>query len=382
MAYAAPAEAVPTSACVQAGQWSVPGPNAPQPQAIPSLMRELAGRPVILLGETHSSAEHHRWQLHTIAALHSRQPKMALGFEMFPRRVQPTLDQWVAGTLTETQFLERSEWGKVWGFDPELYLPIFHFARMHRIPMVALNVDRSLVAEVGEKGWASIPASLREGVSDPAPPAKEYRDALFASYLEHLPEDSPLRKQPTAEIQDADFERFVQAMQVWDRAIAQAIAQRRAGLDPPMVVAIMGSGHLRDGYGVPHQLRDLGVHGAAALLPWDIDEDCANLKPSFADVVFGVDSPAAAPTERPRLGVRLEQAGDAVTIREVVNDSVAQSAGLRSGDEITSIAGLPAKSVDDVVQTVQRMPPGTWLPLTVRRDKESLELVARFPPTQ
>jgi uncharacterized iron-regulated protein len=360
----------------------VPGPDAPQQQAIPSLMRELAGRPVILLGETHSSAEHHRWQLHTIAALHSRQPNMALGFEMFPRRVQPTLDQWVAGTLTEAQFLERSEWGKVWGFDPELYLPIFHFARMHRIPMVALNVERSLVAAVGDNGWASIPASQREGVTDPAPPAKKYRDALFASYLEHLPEDSPLRKQPTAEVRNADFERFVQAMQVWDRAMAQAIAQRRAGSDPPMVVAIMGSGHLRDGYGVPHQLRDLGVHDAAALLPWDIDEDCAKLKPAFADVVFGVDPPAAAPTERPRLGVRLEQAGDAVTIREVVNNSVAQSAGLRSGDEITSIAGQPAKSVDDVVQAVQRMAPGTWLPLTVRRDKESLELVARFPPKQ
>ena len=139
-------------------------------------------RPVVLLGESHDNAEHHRWQLHTIAALHALQPNLVLGFEMFPRRVQKALDEWVAGELGEEEFLKRSEWNRVWGFDARLYMPIFDFARMHRVPMLALNVDRDLVARVGERGWASIPESEREGVGDPAAPSAGYREALYESY--------------------------------------------------------------------------------------------------------------------------------------------------------------------------------------------------------
>jgi uncharacterized iron-regulated protein len=65
---------------------------------------------------------------------------MLLGLEMFPRRAQPVLDRWVAGELTEAELLTQTEWSKVWGFDPSLYLPLFEFARMNRVPMVALNV--------------------------------------------------------------------------------------------------------------------------------------------------------------------------------------------------------------------------------------------------
>jgi hypothetical protein len=54
----------------------------------------LAAHRVVLLGETHSEAEHHRWQLRTIEALFTIRPEIVLGFEMFPRRVQPALDRW------------------------------------------------------------------------------------------------------------------------------------------------------------------------------------------------------------------------------------------------------------------------------------------------
>jgi hypothetical protein len=37
--------------------------------------------------------------LQTLAALHVQRPKIVIGFEMFPRRLQPILDQWVAGAL-------------------------------------------------------------------------------------------------------------------------------------------------------------------------------------------------------------------------------------------------------------------------------------------
>jgi S1-C subfamily serine protease len=142
----------------------------------------------------------------------------------------------------------------------------------------------------------------------------------------------------------------------------------------------MGSGHLRDGFGVPYQLASLGVQDVAVLLPWDREDSCSELTPGLADAVFGVDaSKTAPPPERPRLGILLEQAEQGVAVREVVKGSIAEQAGIRSGDIIEAIAGRKVGETADVIATVQRQAPGTWLPLTVNRNGTPVELVARFP---
>ena len=110
-----------------------------------------------LLGENHDDPDHHRWELQTVAALAALHPKLVLGFEMFPRRVQTVLDRWVAGDLNESAFLKLSDWSQVWGTDATFYLPLFQFARINRIPMVALNVENSFTHTVGEKGLAAVP---------------------------------------------------------------------------------------------------------------------------------------------------------------------------------------------------------------------------------
>jgi len=69
---------------------------------------------------------------------------------------------------------------------------------------------------------------------------------------------------------------------LWDRAMASGIASSVA---ERQVVALMGSGHLRFGHGVPHQLRNLGVQRIYSLIPWDAEEDCTDLREGFADAV-------------------------------------------------------------------------------------------------
>src|SRR5215475_3722035 len=122
------------------------------------LFRDLTAKgSVVLLGESHTDVDHHRWQLQTLAALHGRGGNVVVGFESFPRRLQGVLDDWVAGKLSDDAFLKASEWRQVWGFDPGLYMPLFQFARLNRIPMVAMNVDRTLVSRVGKEGWDAVP---------------------------------------------------------------------------------------------------------------------------------------------------------------------------------------------------------------------------------
>jgi len=364
--------------CVPVARWVIPGANAGQPTTLEALLERATQAGVVLLGESHDSHEHHRWQLQVITALHARHPDLVIALEMFPRRVQPALDRWVAGEIDEAEFLRASEWRQVWRFDPALYLPIFHFARMNRIPMVAVNVERSLVQAVSEKGYAAVPASEREGVSEPAPAIEAYENMLLESWRDHLPPD----KQQDAALarQDEEFRRFVESQLVWDRAMAQGIADAADQKPGVVVVGLMGSGHVIHGWGVSHQLQQMGRKAPLALLPWDRDGDCATLVPGFADAVFGVaEPPRYAHVARPRLGITLEPADDGVRIGAVTAGSIAERTGLRKGDVIIEIAGVRPEQAIEVAAAVMRQAPGTWLPLKIRRGSRTLEFVAKFP---
>lgn len=375
-----PAPAYPAE-CVPRGAWSAPGSSGLRPLSVPELIGDLARRSVVLLGERHDSAEHHRWQLHVIAALHALRPDMAIGLEMFPRRVQPALDRWVAGEVNEAEFLRESDWREVWRMDPQLYLPIFHFARMHGIPMIALNVERKLARAVSKNGFDAVPAQEREGISRPAAPSARYIEFLRKSFAEHK-RDEPARAaaaEPTPD--DPAFMHFVESQLVWDRALAQGIADALARTPAPLVVGVMGGGHIVNRYGVPHQLAALGVGDVAVLVPWDGGGDCDRLVAGYADAVFGVSAPPTEPAvRRQRLGVWLEPDEGGVRIGRIEEGSVAAAAGVRVGDVVVEIAGLPVRQSGDVVEAVQRQAAGTWLPLKVKRGANAIDLVAKFPP--
>ena len=245
------------------------------------MLRRVATRRAVLLGESHDIAEIHRWQLHVACGLHALQPDMAIGVEMFPRRLQPVLDRWVAGELATEDFLREAEWDAVWGFPPEIYLPLFHFCRQFRIPMLALNCRRQLVRTVGQQGWAGVLPDEEDGVSLPVPATDAYRRYLF---------DITGGAGGRAAAPDAErFDRFVQAQQTWDRAFADNILRglgRRS-----LVVGIIGRGHLEYGHGTPVQLRDLGVKEVAVLLPSERDSYDRAANAGIADAVFRIDRP-------------------------------------------------------------------------------------------
>ena len=240
---------------------------------------QLAQRDVVLLGEVHDNAEHHRWQLNTLNDLLAIRRGMAVGFEMFPRRVQGTLDRWCRGDLNEVDFLRKVDWEKIWGFDAELYLPLFNFARIKQLPMIALNVDRETNRRVAV-GEGRLEAEAREGVGEPAPPSGTYRARLLEWFGQH-----PMASANAMDI--ARFERFVRAQLFWDRAMAEAIARGRGGAHQ-LTVAIMGSGHIEYGDGVPSQLAALAIDNVGTALPWPTDLDCPISNPPVANFLFGV----------------------------------------------------------------------------------------------
>lgn len=377
-------------ACAKAGTWLNPGTGEAIAPGL--LMASLARRSVVLLGEEHDNAEHHRWQLQMLAALHAHQPDLIVGFEMFPRRVQPALDRWAAGELDVQTFLKQSEWGEVWSFDPDLYLPLFHFARQNRLSMVALNVERTLVARVGREGWAAIPIDQRVGLSDPAAASDAYLSYLAEVFVEkqyRRATDEPQEAEahpndaadPAPVVETDEFKRFTAAQLTWDRAMAEALAAARWKRPESLVVGVVGRGHAQFGHGVPHQLADLGVADTAVVFPVDMAAACKGLPGGIADAVFVVAPPeriAEAPS-KPKLGVMIQRTDDGVRIMQVVEASIAETSALAAGDILVSAAGRPIEDVAQLIAIIGRQAPGTWLPLTIRRQGRDLEVVAKFP---
>lgn len=365
VATAAPA----TGDCVPRGTWVEPSAAGPRPVAAEALLERAAQASVVLLGERHDSADHHRWQLATLVELQRRQPQLSLGLEMVPRRLQPVLDQWVAGELEERAFLEALDWKTIWGHDADLYLPILRFMRARRLPLLALNVERQLVSRVRAEGFEAVPPTQREGVERPAPPSPAYRRLLHRLWQHH-----PFVPSSGAGIPGMDnpsFRRFVESQQLWDRAMAQAIALERNRRPGALVVALMGNGHLAGGYGVPHQLRALGIADPVWFLPWETALACEALQPGLATAVFGM---APQPPPGVRLGVYLETHQGRVEIHQVAAGSLAERSGLRVGDVISKINGVAATSANQVIRAAQTHPAQRPLRLGVRRGGLQLEL--------
>ena len=147
---------------------------------------------------------------------------------------------------------------------------------------------------------------------------------------------------------------------------------------PPLVIGVMGSGHLLHGHGVPRQLKDLGIERVETLLPWTPNQQCKDLTTGAATAVFGIPEPRPA-AARPLLGISLETTADGLRVASVGRNSIAETAGVKEGDILVEVAGAKPSTAADVRAVVEAMAPGTWLPLKAKRGSDTIDLVARFP---
>lgn len=269
---AAPGIAGPAP-CPPTGQWVDAASEAVAPvQAV----ARLAAAAVILLGERHGTPGHHRWQAETVAALAGIGP-VVIGLEQLPPEAQPALDRFVAGTTDEAGFLAESRWEAVWGHDFAAYRPLFDLARTRAIPMVAINVDRGFVRQVGRAGYAAAAADGRAPVGRPAPPPAAYAASLAESFRQHAHAAGP-----------EALARFIEAQTVWDRAMAEAIVRARIARPDARIVAVTGWGHVAHGHGIAHQLADLGERAVASAIAVGPPPACEP-GPGSADLLFGAN---------------------------------------------------------------------------------------------
>ena len=216
------------------------------PAIAPQSIEPLAAADIVFLGETHDSMEDHEAQLEIIKQLYAKNPDLAIGMEMFQRPYQDMLDRYIAAEISEEEFLEESQYERLWGFPWELYAPILRFARENKIPVLALNAPNDAVSRVAREGLETLTAEDLVYI----PPISEldlsndnYRNFVQGAFGAHGAHG------------DFNFDNFFAAQVIWDETMAAAITDYRSLNPDSQVVVLAGQGHVIFGYGIPDRVQ-------------------------------------------------------------------------------------------------------------------------------
>jgi uncharacterized iron-regulated protein len=219
------------------------------------MIDRLAHADVVFFGEQHDDPETHRVEAMVLQSLGRVGRPVVLSLEMFERDVQPLLDDYLAGRLSEADFVARS---RPWPRYATDYRPLVEMAKRNGWPVIASNIPRPLASAVGRKGMAALDTlsaperlyAARENIC----PADDYHARFMEQMQDHGAGSGSAAAGDT--LPTAMAERFYLAQCVKDEAMAESIveARRRASRNA-IVVHFNGSFHSDYGQGTVERVR-------------------------------------------------------------------------------------------------------------------------------
>ena len=322
-------------------------------QSFDDIVGELLKSRVIYVGEGHTKYEDHLLQLRIIRALHQHDPKFAIGMEMFNRSAQPALDEYITGTIDEAEMLRKTEYFKRWGYDYRNYRGIISFARLHQIPLVALNQEKEVVSKVFKDSSTS---TLSEEENELLP---KDRDLDMPGYQERIHRVFTMHAAPSPD----QFKGFIQAQALWDETMAVSVADYLAAHPEDRMVVIAGVGHVAKAEAIPPRVaRRINVEQAVVANINSTEAD-----PKQIDYAFLLDPEQLPPG--PIMGVMLTEKDERVLIEKLSPHGKAKDVGIKENDVIIALDGQPIKTVGDLKIIMLEKKKGDKVLATIKRKR-------------
>lgn len=326
---------------------------------------------LLLLGESHTSVESHRVQLQVLRALARRGRVVRVGLEMFPFTEQPSLDKWNAGQWSEREFVDQSHWYEHWGYHWGYYRDVLLFAHAERMPLVAVNAPRDLVAAVRKVGLAGLSA---EQASRMPPTVDTESPDHLALFKAQVGGGDALHSGMT----DEAWKGMQSAQATWDAAMAwNAVQALKASGDPKAImVVLVGSGHVAFGLGIERQARQWFEGAVASVIAVPLADDKGPTGPvraSYANFLWGVAREQASTWPSLGLSTRAGDLGRRIVI-DVEADGPAAPAGLKVGDVIVTIDDVAITSREALSRQMATYNWGDIPRVTITRGPEQLTL--------
>lgn len=102
------------------------------------LWAEIDRSQVVLIGDFHALHQSQKAQVRILRNSPKYRPKV-LAVEFIDAADQSLLDRFMAGKISEKEFLKKTAWAERWGFPWENYRPLLRWAQKNRVPVVGIN---------------------------------------------------------------------------------------------------------------------------------------------------------------------------------------------------------------------------------------------------
>lgn len=215
---------------------------------------DLARADVVFFGEQHDDPATHAMQLALLEGIARRRNNVILSLEMFERDVADVLRTYLAGWMTETEFLALS---RPWPRYATDYRGLVELARARGWRVVAANIPRPMASAVGRVGLAyldTIPA-LARGWAAREFACPEQDDEYFRRFTATMQGFGPGHGGPAdPAAAQAALVRIYQAQCIKDETMAESIA---AAWQPgTLVIHMNGAFHSDFHLGTVNRTRD------------------------------------------------------------------------------------------------------------------------------
>ncbi|MDD3813006.1 MAG: ChaN family lipoprotein [Desulfocapsaceae bacterium] len=308
-----------------------------------TIIDQLSQRRVIYVGENHTSMADHRLQFRIIQALHQKNPDLAIGMEMFPQSSQVALDAYINDdTISEREFLRASRYFEVWSYDWRYFRDIINYARIYKLPVIGLNLERKIVSKVFADGNTD---SLNAEQKMALP---EDRNLDLPGYTERLDVVHGLHSQNQQEGKGM-LAGFIQAQAIWDETMAERTATFLTDHPTTRMVILAGAQHTRKDSGIPPRVASrIEVRQASVvnLSAGDTGEDLHQT----TDFFF-----LAAPVDLEPVGkmglmlAEMQEGGKkGLKINDISPLGKASQAGVLKNDILIAINNTTISSMEDV----------------------------------
>lgn len=262
-------------------------------------VERIAPHDLVFVGEMHDQAEHHLIQVQVLQALMACCGPVDVAMEFFRAPQQEVLDRYLAGEMTEAEFLKAADWDRSWGFPYHLYRPLLTLAREHGSRILAINVPRELVRKVAYKGLSGLTSEERGRLPRKIDLTNEaHRDYVRKAYLLHRREGIP------------NFQFFYEAQCVYEEAMAGHLSTyfEKAGRNHRKLVAFTGNGHLEFRFGIPNRVQERTPVSAVTILPYPLMET-TSIPSEIADFVWLTPFCGQRPRSTPPAHMKAPQQG-------------------------------------------------------------------------
>ncbi len=221
-----------------------------------ALIAALGRADIVLLGEKHDNADHHRLQDWVLRALIAKGRRPAVAFEMFTADKAPVIAAHLAKNPKDAAGLGPAlGWSKTGWPDWRHYRPIAQAALDSGLSLIAANLPRPLVRKIAREGLAALAPALRARLGLERPFDEGIADAMATEIVDaHCGMLAPERAG-----------RFVDIQRARDAHLARSLADAAAG-GADGAVLITGGGHARTDRGVPMHLATMAPGRSVAAL--------------------------------------------------------------------------------------------------------------------